>query len=68
MTQDDHEPDEDEVALLALLPADGAPEDSTEIRSRLGWEAERFAGACVPLERRGYLLAGEGTARPSAGI
>jgi hypothetical protein len=60
MTQADHEPDEDEVALLALLPADGAPADSTEIRSRLGWEAERFAGACVRLERRGYILAREG--------
>jgi hypothetical protein len=60
MTQADHKPDEDEVALLALLPADGTPEDSSEIRSRLGWEAERYAGACVRLEGRGYILAGEG--------
>jgi hypothetical protein len=60
MTQADHKPDEDEVALLALLPADGAPEDSSEIRSRLGWEVERYAGVCVRLEGRGYILAGEG--------
>lgn len=60
MTQADHKPDEDEVALLALLRADGAPEDSSEIRSRLGWEAERYAGVCVRLEGRGYIVAGEG--------
>jgi hypothetical protein len=60
MTQADHKPDEDEMALLALLPADGALEDSSEIRSRLGWEAERYAGVCVRLEGRGYVLAGEG--------
>jgi len=60
MTQTDNKPDEDEEALLALLPADGLPEDSSEIRSRLGWEAERYAGVCVRLEGRGYILAGEG--------
>jgi hypothetical protein len=52
--------DEDEVALLALLPADGAPADSNEIRGRLGWEAERYAGACARLEERGYIVAGQG--------
>lgn len=60
MTHADHALDEDELALLALLPADGAPEDSSEIRSRLGWEAQRYAGVCVRLEGRGYILAGEG--------
>lgn len=48
------------MALLALLSADEAPEDSSEIRSRLGWDAERYAGVCVRLEGRGYILAGEG--------
>ena len=60
MTSADRIPDEDEVALLALLPADGAPEKSSEIRSRLGWEAERYSGVCVRLEGRGYILAAEG--------
>jgi len=41
--------DADEQALLGLLPADGSPADSTEIRSRLGWDAERYASACVRL-------------------
>jgi hypothetical protein len=63
MTQPDHGPDEDEVALLALLPADGTPEDSSEIRSRLSWEADRYAGVCVRLERRGYIMAEEGHSR-----
>jgi hypothetical protein len=53
----DHALDEDEAALLALLPADGAPADSNEIRGRLGWEAERYARACARLEERGYIVA-----------
>jgi hypothetical protein len=53
-------PDEGEVALLALLPADGAPADSNEIRGQLGWEAERFASACARLQERGYIGAGKG--------
>jgi hypothetical protein len=52
--------DEDELALLAVLPADGAPADSNEIRVRLGWEAERYAGTCARLEKRGYIVAGQG--------
>jgi hypothetical protein len=55
--QADHALDEDEVALLALLPADGAPADSNEIRGQLGWEAERYASACARLEERGYIVA-----------
>jgi hypothetical protein len=58
--QADHALGEDEVALLALLPADGAPADSNEIRGRLGWEAERYASACARLEERGYIVAGPG--------
>jgi hypothetical protein len=58
--QADHALDEDEVALLALLAADGAPADSNEIRGRLGWEAERYASACARLEERGYIVAGPG--------
>jgi hypothetical protein len=58
--QADHALDEDEVALLALLPADGAPTDSHEVRDRLGWEAERYASACARLEERGYIVAGPG--------
>lgn len=50
----------DEAALLALLPADGAPVDSEVIRSQLGWEAERYASACARLEEPGYIVAGEG--------
>src|ERR1700691_4781519 len=60
MRQADLALDEDEVALLALLPADGAPADSDEIRVRLGWEAERYAGTCARLEERGYIVAGQG--------
>ena len=55
-----HALDEDEVALLALLPADGTPADSNEIRGQLGWEAERFARACARLQERGYIVAGKG--------
>jgi hypothetical protein len=58
--QADHALDEDEVALLALLPADGAPTDSSEIRGRLGWEAERYSSVCARLEERGYIVAGQG--------
>jgi hypothetical protein len=59
----DHALDEDEVALLALLPADGAPADNNEIRGRLGWEAERYASACTRLEKRGYIMAGQGQSK-----
>ena len=37
MAKADAEPDGDEAALLALLPADGAPADGNEVRSQLGW-------------------------------
>lgn len=60
MEQPGHAPDEDEVALLALLPADGAPAGSNEILGQLGWEAERYASACARLEERGYIVAGRG--------
>ncbi len=63
MGQPGHAPDEDEVALLALLPADGAPAGSNEIRGQLGWEAERYARACARLEERGYIVAGKGQAK-----
>ena len=58
MAQADPALDEDEVALLALLPADGAPADSDEVRGRLSWEAERYASARARLEERGYIVAG----------
>ena len=54
--------DEDERALLELLPADGSPADSNEIRSRLGWNAQRYSRTCGRLEERGYVLAGRGRA------
>jgi hypothetical protein len=60
MRNADREPDEDEVALLALLPADGVPADGNETRSQLGWDAGRYADACARLEERGYILAGQG--------
>ena len=52
--------DTDEQALLGLLPADGSPADSTQIRTRLGWDTERYASACVRLEEQGYVLSGPG--------
>jgi hypothetical protein len=58
-----HALDEEEVALLALLPADGAPADSDEIQGRLGWKAERYASACARLEERGYIVAGKGQSK-----
>ena len=51
---------EDEVALLALLPADGTPADGDEIRDRLGWAAERYVSVCARLESRGYVVTGQG--------
>jgi hypothetical protein len=60
MRQAEYQPDEDERALLELLPADGSAADSNQIRSRLVWDAERYAHACVRLEEQGYVLAGHG--------
>lgn len=54
-----HALDEEEVALLALLPADGAPADSNEIRGQLGWKADRYVSVCARLEGRGYIVAGK---------
>jgi hypothetical protein len=54
--------DGDEHALLGLLPADGSPAASTEVRSRLGWDAGRYASACVRLEEQGYVRSGQGRA------
>jgi hypothetical protein len=63
VAQADHALDEDEAALLALLPADGAPADSDEIRGQLDWEAERYASTCGRLEGRGYIVAGQGQSK-----
>ena len=41
MGQAERQLDEDERALLELLPADGSGAASEEILSRLGWDAER---------------------------
>ena len=60
MSQTGDHRDADEQALLGLLPADGSPADSTEIRSQLGWDSERYARACVRLEEQGYVLSGQG--------
>ena len=60
MTQTGDHRDADEQALLGLLPADGSPADSTEIRSGLGWDSERYARACVRLEAQEYVLSGQG--------
>ena len=62
MGQARHQPDEDGRALLELLPADGSGAASEDIRGRLGWDAERYARACVRLEERGYVQAGQGRA------
>lgn len=60
MSQTGDHRDADEQALLGLLPADGSPADSTQIRTRLGWDTERYASACVRLEEQGYVLSGPG--------
>ena len=60
MAKADAEPDQDEMALLSLLPADGAPADGDEIRGQLGWDAGRYAHARDRLQERGYILAGHG--------
>jgi hypothetical protein len=52
--------DEDERALLGLLPADGDPVSSEKIRRQLGWDVQRYAGACMRLEDERYLLRGQG--------
>jgi hypothetical protein len=36
--------------------------DSKEIRSRLGWDAERYGGACLRLGEQGHVLSGQGRA------
>jgi hypothetical protein len=62
MEQARHQPDEDGRALLELLPPDGSRAASEKIRGQLGWDAERYARACVRLEERGYVQAGHGRA------
>jgi len=62
MGQAERQLDEDEQALLELLPADGSGAASEEIRGRLGWDAERYARVCVRLEEQGYVQAGQGRA------
>jgi hypothetical protein len=62
MGQAERQLDEDERALLELLPADGSEAASEGILGRLGWDAGRYAGACVRLEERGYVQAGQGRA------
>jgi hypothetical protein len=63
MGQAGHALDEDEAALLASLPADGAPAGSDAIQGQLGWETERYASARARLEGRGYIVAGRGQSR-----
>ena len=58
MRRAEYQPDEDERALLDLLPADGSVADSNQIRSQLDWDAERYAHARARLEEQGYVLAG----------
>lgn len=60
MSQTGDHREADEQAVLGLLPPDGNPADSKEIRSRLGWDVERYASACVRLEEQGYVLSGQG--------
>jgi len=62
MGQGERQLDEDEQALLKLLPADGSEAASEGILARLGWDAERYVRACVRLEQRGYVQAGQGRA------
>jgi len=52
--------DEDGRALLRLLPADGSPADSAQTRRTLGWNRQRWAGACRRLEEQGRVLSGQG--------
>ena len=60
MKRAEYQPDEDERALLDLLPADGSAADSHRIRSQLDWDGERYAHARARLEEQGYVLAGHG--------
>ena len=62
MGQTERQLDEGERALLELLPADGSEAAIEGILGRLGWDAERYARACVRLEGRGYVQAGQGRA------
>jgi hypothetical protein len=52
--------DEDGRALLRLLPADGSPADSEQVRRTLGWTRQRWAGACLRLEEQRRVLSGQG--------
>jgi hypothetical protein len=62
MGQAGRELDQDERALLELLPADGSEAASEGTLGRLGWDAGRYARACVRLEERGYVQSGQGRA------
>jgi len=46
--------DEDTRALLRLLPADGSLADSEEVRRKLDWTRQRYAGTSLRLEKQGF--------------
>jgi hypothetical protein len=60
MTQSGQRPGDDERTLLELLPADGSPASSEEIRGQLGWDTQRYTDACARLEDEGHALTGHG--------
>jgi hypothetical protein len=60
MSQSEQLPGDDERTLLGLLPADGSPARSQEIRGQLGWDAQRYSDACAGLQDGGYALTGHG--------
>jgi hypothetical protein len=58
MGQDGQHPGDDEAAMLGLLPADGSPSVGDELRRRLGWDPQRYAGVRGRLEDQGRVLSG----------
>ena len=62
MGQAERQLDEDERALLELLPEDGSEAAREGILGPLGWDADRYARVCARLEERGYVQADAGRA------
>lgn len=69
MGQAEHQLDEDERALLELLPADGSRAASEGILDRLGWDAERYVSVPVPgWKGEDMCRPGRAALRPFTGI
>jgi len=68
MRRAEYQPDEDERALLDLLPADGSAADSNQIRSQLDRMPSAMRMPAPAWKNKGMYWPGVAAMRPFAGI